>query len=143
MGGRCAASQLYTAVHDWIENETKDVPLNARIICRIYANVRGLGDVLVKTGAIEHTGIFEDFVRGFTRAKTMFDFIDVGSGKDRADDKIIGESCELLETLRVTDPIQRTSSYSLRTITVADSFSAVRTTMATHGSLKSALTCQR
>lgn len=78
-------------MHDWIENETKDVPLNARVICRVYANVRGLAEVLVRTGAIEHTGVFQDFVQGFTRAKTMFDFIDVGSGKDRADEKIIGE----------------------------------------------------
>ncbi|KAH6642315.1 hypothetical protein C7974DRAFT_385225 [Boeremia exigua] len=88
-GGRRAASQLDTAVRSWIESEDRDVPLTSRIICRIYANVRGLGDVLVRTGAIEATEDFEDFVRGFTRAKTMFDFIDVGAGKDRADEKII------------------------------------------------------
>ncbi|KAF1357435.1 hypothetical protein EJ07DRAFT_128527 [Lizonia empirigonia] len=88
-GGRRAASQLDTAVQNWIENEATDVPLNARIICRIYANVRGLGEVLVRTGAINHIGVFQEFVQGFTRAKTMFDFIDVGSGKDRADEKII------------------------------------------------------
>lgn len=89
-GGRRAASQLDTAVQNWIENEATDVPLNARVICRIYANVRGLGEVLVRTGAINHIGVFQEFVQGFTRAKTMFDFIDVGSGKDRADEKIIG-----------------------------------------------------
>jgi hypothetical protein len=61
-------------------------------VCRIYANVRGLGDVLVRTGAIQEIGQFEDFMRGFTRGKTLFDFIDVGAGKDRADEKIIGES---------------------------------------------------
>jgi hypothetical protein len=78
-------------VRNWIENEAKDVPLTSRVICRIYANVRGLGDVLVRTGAIAAIEDFEDFVRGFTRAKTMFDFIDVGVGKDRADEKIIGK----------------------------------------------------
>jgi len=77
-------------VRNWIEREEKDLPLNSRIICRIYANVRGLGSVLFKTGAIEATEDFEDFMRGFTRAKTLFDFIDVGAGKDRADEKIIG-----------------------------------------------------
>jgi hypothetical protein len=30
-------------------------------------------------------------MRGFTRGKTLFDFIDVGPGKDRADEKIIGK----------------------------------------------------
>ncbi|KAL1598540.1 hypothetical protein SLS59_006827 [Nothophoma quercina] len=68
---------------------TKDVPLNARVICRVYANVLGLGEVLARAGVVEDAYDFELFMRGFTRAKTMFDFIDVGSGKDRADEKII------------------------------------------------------
>lgn len=46
--------------------------------------------MLVKTGVVEEIGQFEDFMRGFTRGKTLFDFIDVGAGKDRADEKIIG-----------------------------------------------------
>lgn len=79
-------------MHNWIGNEAKDVPLTSRVICRIYANVRGLGEVLVRTGAIAAIEDFEDFVRGFTRAKTMFDFIDVGAGKDRVDEKIIGKA---------------------------------------------------
>jgi hypothetical protein len=61
-------------------------------VCRIYANVRGLSDVLARMGIIDDVSVFEDFARGFTRGKTMFDFIDVGSGKDRADEKIIGKS---------------------------------------------------
>ncbi|CAO2655243.1 Nn.00g103070.m01.CDS01 [Neocucurbitaria sp. VM-36] len=87
-GGRRAAAQLSAAIQNYIETEA-DIPLGARIVCRIYANVRGLGDVLVRTGAIEEIGQFQDFVRGFTRGKTLFDFIDVGGGKDRADEKII------------------------------------------------------
>lgn len=77
-------------IHNWIESEAKDVPLNARVICRVYANVLGLGEVLARAGVVEDAYDFELFMRGFTRAKTMFDFIDVGSGKDRADEKIIG-----------------------------------------------------
>ena len=60
-------------------------------MCRIYANVRGLGDVLVCKGIYRDILEFEEFVRGFTQGKTLFDFIDVGAGKDRADEKIIGE----------------------------------------------------
>ncbi|KAF2851548.1 hypothetical protein T440DRAFT_448823 [Plenodomus tracheiphilus IPT5] len=88
-GGRRAAFQLYAAVQAYIENETNDIPLSARIVCRVYANVRGLGDVLVRTGTVQKFGQFEEFVRGFTRGKTFFDFVDVGPGKDRADEKII------------------------------------------------------
>jgi hypothetical protein len=57
----------------------------------VYANVRGLADKLLRLGTIEALEDFEEFVQGFTRAKTMFDFIDVGAGKDRADEKIIGK----------------------------------------------------
>jgi hypothetical protein len=85
-----AASGLCTAVQQYIEDVCNNIPRGTRIICRIYANVQGLGNILVRAGIIEHLGVFEDFVRGFSRGKTLFDFIDVGAGKDRADDKIIG-----------------------------------------------------
>jgi|TARA_R110002003_G_scaffold109_3_gene9110 hypothetical protein len=52
--------------------------------------------VLARKGIIDDVSVFEDFARGFTRGKTMFDFIDVGSGKDRADEKIIGKSATQL-----------------------------------------------
>jgi hypothetical protein len=71
----------------------------------MYANVRGLADVLVRTGAIEDTGVFEDFMRGFTRGKTLFDFVDVGAGKDRADQKIIGKSLRLLVAWMATQAV--------------------------------------
>jgi hypothetical protein len=58
----------------------------------VYADVRGLADKFVRLGTIEALEDFDEFVRGFTRAKTMFDFIDVGAGKDSADEKIIGKS---------------------------------------------------
>ncbi|OWY52724.1 metal ion binding protein [Alternaria alternata] len=93
-GGRRAALDLSAAVQEYVDNDCNDIPYGARIVCRIYANVRGLGDVLVRKGVYQYPSEFEKFVRGFTRGKTLFDFIDVGAGKDRADEKII-ESCKL------------------------------------------------
>ncbi|KAG9190991.1 hypothetical protein G6011_09079 [Alternaria panax] len=93
-GGRCAAFDLSAAVQEYVDNDCNDIPYGVRIVCRIYANVRGLGDVLVRRGAYQDSFEFEEFVRGFTRGKILFDFIDVGAGKDRADEKII-ESCKL------------------------------------------------
>lgn len=89
-GGRCAAAKVSAAVQDYIETEGTTTP-GTRIVCRIYANVRGLSEVLVRSGAITEVTDFEEFVRGFTRGKVLFDFVDVGPGKDRADDKIIGK----------------------------------------------------
>lgn len=92
MGGRRAAAQLQNAIARYIEQEAKDLPLEHRVICRIYANVRGLGEVLVKAGVIDDSAVFEEFARGFTRGNALFDFVDVGPGKDRADVKVIGAS---------------------------------------------------
>ncbi|KAL6703536.1 hypothetical protein ACN47E_009561 [Coniothyrium glycines] len=88
-GGRRAASALYDAVQNFIEKDTMDIPLESRLICRIYANIRGLSEVLVRIGVIPAVSVFDDFVRGFAAAKPLFEFIDVGPGKDRADVKII------------------------------------------------------
>lgn len=90
-GGRQAACLLRDAVKNWVSQFDPHVPNDYRIVVRMYANVRGLADVLVRAGIIDTPSRFEDFTRGFTRSDTLFDFVDVGSGKDRADAKIIGE----------------------------------------------------
>lgn len=91
-GGKQAAAALYNAVLNYIERETTIIPTTSRVLCRIYANVKGLAEVLVRAGLIEDAGQFDEFTRGFTNGRTLFDFIDVGPGKDRADDKIIGKT---------------------------------------------------
>jgi len=83
-------------VQEWAEVSIDPLPVKTRIVCRMYANVKGLGDVLVRKGLIPDNSVFEDFVRGFTRGKATFDFVDVGSGKDRADKKIIGEYLDFM-----------------------------------------------
>ncbi|KAA8618628.1 hypothetical protein TUN199_08273 [Pyrenophora tritici-repentis] len=88
-GGRRAASFLHEAINDYIANDCKDIKPPVRIYCRVYANVKGLAEVLVRAGVIQSTKQFEDFVRAFTQSRPDFDFVDVGAGKDRADEKII------------------------------------------------------
>jgi hypothetical protein len=61
------------------------------VIARIYANLQGLANTCHNAGivpSLEHT--FE-FARGFTSGQVLFDFIDVGPGKERMDDKISGK----------------------------------------------------
>ena len=90
-GGKEAAGQLWTAVKDYVHQKMTGLSSDYKIVTRIYANLKGLGDVCHRSGIIESPGILEDFMRGFTGGKQLFDFIDVGSGKDRADDKICGD----------------------------------------------------
>jgi hypothetical protein len=74
-------------VHELLE---QDFPMNIRIVCRIYANLKDLADTCQRAGVVPSSAHIEEFSQGFTRGKILFDFIDVGPGKDRANEKICG-----------------------------------------------------
>lgn len=79
-GGREAAGLLWNAVMDYFQSDT-DLPSDVRIVSRIYANLKGLGDICQKSGILSTPSMIEDFARGFTGSKQLFDFVDVGVGK--------------------------------------------------------------
>ena len=80
-GGREAAALLWNAVMDHFQVDTC-LPPDIKIVTRIYANLKGLGDVCKKSGIISSSSAMEDFARGFTGSKQLFDFVDVGIGKE-------------------------------------------------------------
>ena len=92
VGGKEAAGLLWNAIAANVHQKLPELGVNYRIVTRIYANLKGLGEVCNKSGMLDHAMVIEDFFRGFTGSKQLFDFIDVGTGKDRADDKISGTS---------------------------------------------------
>ncbi|KAL2367018.1 hypothetical protein RJZ56_000105 [Blastomyces dermatitidis] len=100
-GGKDAANQLWAAIRDYASRTFPNIP-SPKIIARVYANVRGLADACYKAGLVERPGLIEEFTRGFNGSRLLFDFVDVGSGKDRADDK-------LADTLADRDLIGRIS----------------------------------
>ena len=102
VGGRKAANALHNSVLEWATSNIMECPADSKVVVRVYANLRGLAEVCTKAGIVEHPSIVHEFARGFTCGKTLFDFTDVGAGKDRADAKIAGEC-----TSRVVDPTQR------------------------------------
>lgn len=89
-GGRQAAGALWNALSEYV-HATLEVPSDIKIVTRIYANLKGLGDTCAKAGITSTSDVIEDFARGFTGSKQLFDFVDVGMGKDRADDKLSGD----------------------------------------------------
>ena len=90
-GGKEAAGQLWTAVRDYVRLNMPDLSSDYKIVTRLYANLKGLGETFRKAGIVEDSSIVENFARGLTGSKQLFDFVDVGSGKDRADEKISGK----------------------------------------------------
>ncbi|KAL1996492.1 hypothetical protein VTN49DRAFT_8092 [Thermomyces lanuginosus] len=86
-GGKDAANQLWKVVSQYISSNLPSVS-SPEIITRIYANVKGLANACFNSGIIDDPSVMDDFVRGFNESRLLFDFVDVGTGKDRADDKI-------------------------------------------------------
>jgi peroxiredoxin family protein len=91
-GGKRAASLLQDSTDKYIkELIEQDLPMNVRVVCRMYADMKGLADTCHRAGIVPSVAHVEEFARGFTRGKVLFDFIDVGPGKDRAYDTISGK----------------------------------------------------
>ncbi|TCD71503.1 hypothetical protein EIP91_008884 [Steccherinum ochraceum] len=85
VGGHQAASLLTKGLTDHLA----DVEESARgqIWLTVYCNKAGLLETLMANGACTPEQ-FESFVTGFNQASPLFSFVDVGSGKERADEKI-------------------------------------------------------
>jgi len=62
------------------------------ILVRAFANVGGLGAALEHDGRLKDAAQLRAFATGFSSRQAFFDFVDVGSGKERADLKVRGEA---------------------------------------------------
>lgn len=89
-GGKEAAGLLWNCVTEYVHQHLTNLPSDYKIVTRVYANLRGLGDICQRSGIVDKADMIYDFARGLTGSKQLFDFVDVGMGKDRADDKISG-----------------------------------------------------
>lgn len=74
-----------------------------RIIVRVYANLEGLSKKYTYIDFIEEKKVLRHFVAGFTQSQPLFDFIDAGQGKERADHKIKGLCTHLSKFRRWCD----------------------------------------
>ncbi|KAK3314742.1 hypothetical protein B0H66DRAFT_320552 [Apodospora peruviana] len=83
-GGKKAAYALRTA----ILNECGQHANNIEVIATAYTNLSGLTKAMRRDGSIDNESDLKDFSLGFTQGKATFDFVDVGHGKERADNKI-------------------------------------------------------
>ncbi|KAI9671490.1 MAG: hypothetical protein M1817_003541 [Caeruleum heppii] len=91
-GGKDAAGLLATTVRDYLQRDFQSIPSDCKIVARLYANVKGLAEACYFDGIVPSPAVIEDFARGFTKGRHLFDFIDVGSGKERADNKVSGRA---------------------------------------------------
>jgi hypothetical protein len=102
-GGKKAAYALRAAILEQCGTHAGEI----EVIANVYANLAGLCKAMRRDGSLAHESDLKDFSLGFTQAKASFDFVDVGHGKERADNKIKGtwhSSQTLLRSVLMTDP---------------------------------------
>jgi len=80
-GGRAAADDIWEATVKYI-GAHPDVPPEAKVIIRIYANVERL------RGRLKHGSLLKDFMRGFTTVAPLFDFMDVPASENIVEEKV-------------------------------------------------------
>ncbi|KAK4133078.1 hypothetical protein BT67DRAFT_383101 [Trichocladium antarcticum] len=83
-GGKKAAYALRSA----ILGECGVHASGLEVIAKVYANLAGLCRAMRRDGCLDSETRLKDFTLGFTQAKASFDFVDVGHGKERADNKV-------------------------------------------------------
>ncbi|KAM0334997.1 hypothetical protein ACHAQA_000031 [Verticillium albo-atrum] len=86
-GGQKAAHDLQAAVKHYI-GQTMPELSRQPIVLKAFANADGLAETLVRSKITRTTKDLWDFAMNFSQACGTFDFVLVGSGKDRADEKI-------------------------------------------------------
>jgi hypothetical protein len=100
-GGKDAANKLAADMDEYISQNLPNV-ISPKTVVHIYANLKGLGNMYHQAGIIDKPSAMDDFVRGFNESSLLFDFIDVGQGKNTADDKITGMHLMQRKKLRIS-----------------------------------------
>lgn len=97
-GGSDAAYQLHSEVKNDLKMTYPDANVDDwNVVVQVVLNLQGLANKLLACGIVNNPNEVFAFARAFGLAQPLFSFIDVGVGKERADNKI-------RETLRVFLP---------------------------------------
>lgn len=86
-GGEGAAEELFTATRKYLRTILDDSE-RLDVVVKAFAHLDGLGSKLARDGRVRDMAQLRAFFAGFSSRLPLFDFIDVGSGKERADNKI-------------------------------------------------------
>ena len=88
VGGAKAAQQLFDELQNYFRK--LDGSKGWRIMVRIFVNLEGLLQTCVNLRLFQGERTLRQFASGFTQNQPLFDFVDAGQGKERADHKIKG-----------------------------------------------------
>ncbi|KAF8851374.1 hypothetical protein BDZ45DRAFT_679155 [Acephala macrosclerotiorum] len=88
-GGETAAGEFVAKVREYLQSlgSVKDAS-KVHVMVKAYANQRGLAQACVRDNKVSSITTIADFWCGFTRRFPLTDFVDVGPGKEEADNKL-------------------------------------------------------
>lgn len=87
-GGGHAAQELKNQIKLYLQNKYPDNNSETwNIMVYFYANMDGLAKILTSKRILSNFSDLQKFASGFGRANSLFSFVDVGYGKDKADHK--------------------------------------------------------
>ncbi|KAL9585535.1 MAG: hypothetical protein Q9212_001460 [Teloschistes hypoglaucus] len=86
VGGSEAANSLLDKIKHYVQHY--DGSTSWKILVRVYTNLEGLLTKYSYIGFHEEASSLRPFVAGFTQSQPLFDYVDAGYGKERADHKI-------------------------------------------------------
>lgn len=89
-GGWDAAAELFRQVKSNLELHLSLDVTSTDVRIQAYANFEGLKRRCTSRGWIERDADLVEFAQGVTGAHPLFDFIDVGPGKEQTDHKLKG-----------------------------------------------------
>ncbi|KAJ9652403.1 hypothetical protein H2198_008324 [Neophaeococcomyces mojaviensis] len=85
--GAQAAYAIKIQVRDYLLANKDRLPLQSRIVTRVFCNFDGIPGLEKRSGKYMHNTL-KDFAKSFTQSTPLFDFFDAGYGKERVDEKI-------------------------------------------------------
>lgn len=88
-GGRDAADELHARIKDLLKKFKLDAE-NTDITLRAYADFKSLRSACVKNRRMKESSSMNLFAHGLKRHQALFDFVDMGPGKEGADNKVRG-----------------------------------------------------
>lgn len=113
-GGKEAADEMLARIKEYAKSLELDVD-NMDIMVQAYANFEGLGKACIRRVKMKVNADLSSFASGLMKRHGLFKFVDVGPGKEEADERIrrMKSSCSpsLNNRLTIAPPTEALDSY--------------------------------
>lgn len=93
-GGEALADELLIRIREYLRPLYEDAD-SLDILVRVYANLEGMANMLVRDGKVRNLGQLRAFATGFCGRIAGFDWVDVGIGKEGGSARKVRENLHL------------------------------------------------